>query len=71
MQGRGINTPQLSPDQQWIAYRVFSDKGIQLWAVRWQGGEPKLLLDDAQLPDRPAAGRLHSAGIQRHALGTR
>ena len=56
-QARGINTPQLSPDQQWIAYRVFSDKGIQLWAVRWQGGEPKLLLDDASLPtDRLPAG---------------
>ncbi len=49
-QGRGINTPQLSPDQQWIAYRMYTDTGLQLWAVRFEGGAPKLLLDDAKLP---------------------
>jgi Tol biopolymer transport system component len=62
VQGRGINTPQLSPDQQWIAYRVYTDKGPQLWAVRWDGGEPKLLLDDANLPtDRLPAGYVRRA----------
>jgi len=50
VQGRGINTPQLSPDQSWIVYRTFDDAGMKIWAVRWIGGEPKLLLDDAALP---------------------
>ncbi len=50
VQGRSINMPQLSPDQQWVAYRVFTDNGLQVWAVRWEGGQPKLLLDDATLP---------------------
>lgn len=50
VQERGINTPQLSPDQQWIAYRVFTDKGAQLWVVRFDGGAPKLVYDDAAPP---------------------
>ena len=50
VQARGINTPQLSPDQTWIVYRIHGDAGLQVWAVRWAGGEPKLLLDDAALP---------------------
>ena len=49
-QGSGINSPQLSPDEQWVAYRVYTNTGLQLWAVRWQGGEARLLLDDATLP---------------------
>lgn len=50
VQGKGINTPQLSPDQQWIAYRLYTDQGMQIWAVTWAGGTPRLLLDDATLP---------------------
>lgn len=50
VQGRNINTPQLSPDQQWIAYRISTDKGLQVWVIQWQGGKPRLLLDDAKLP---------------------
>ncbi len=50
VQARGVNTPQLSPDQTWIVYRIFNDAGLQVWAVRWTGGEPKLLLEDATLP---------------------
>ena len=50
VQTRGINTPQLSPNQQWIVYRVYTDNGLQLWTVRFEGGTPKLLLDDANLP---------------------
>ena len=57
VQGRGINTPQLSPDQTWIVYRTYDDAGLKIWAVRWAGGEPKLLLDDAALPtDRLPSG---------------
>jgi hypothetical protein len=57
VQARGINSPQLSPDQQWIAYRVYTNDGLQLWAVRFEGGAPKLLLDDANLPaDKLPAG---------------
>lgn len=56
-QARGINSPQLSPDQQWIAYRIYTNSGLQLWAVRFDGGAPKLLLDDANLPaDKLPAG---------------
>ena len=62
VQARGINTPQLSPDQTWIVYRTFDDTGLQVWAVRWAGGEPKLLLDDAKLPtDRLPAGYVRRA----------
>jgi hypothetical protein len=46
----GINMPQLSPDQNWIVYRTFSDGVLRLWAIPWEGGEPKLVLDDASLP---------------------
>lgn len=57
VQGRGINTPQLSPDQSWIIYRTYDDAGLKIWAVRWIGGESKLLLDEAALPtDRLPAG---------------
>ncbi len=57
VQGRGINTPQLSPDQSWIVYRTYDDAGLKIWAVRWVGGEPKLLLDDAAMPtDRLPTG---------------
>ncbi len=57
VQGRGINTPQLSPDQSWIVYRTYDDAGLKIWAVPWVGGEPKLLLDDAALPtDRLPTG---------------
>ena len=52
VQGRGINTPQLSPDQKWIAYRTFTDTGMRVWAIRWEGGDAKLLLDDATLPSK-------------------
>lgn len=51
VQGQGINSPQLSPDQEWIVYRIYTSAGAQLWAIRWEGGEPKLLLDDATLPN--------------------
>ena len=57
VQARGINAPQLSPDQTWIVYRIHGDTGLQVWAVRWAGGQPKLLLDDARLPaDRLPTG---------------
>jgi Tol biopolymer transport system component len=50
VQAQGINMPQLSPDQQWIVYRIYTASGLQVWAIRWEGGDPKLLLDDATLP---------------------
>ncbi len=57
VQARGISTPQLSPDESWIAYQIAGGQGLQVWAVRWAGGQPKLLLDDATLPtDRLPAG---------------
>lgn len=62
-QARGINTPRLSPDQQWIAYRIFTDKGAQLWVVRFDGGAPKLVYDDAN----PPADNL-PAGYERRAF---
>lgn len=63
VQARGINTPQLSPDESWIAYQISGSQGLQVWAVRWAGGQPKLLLDDANLP----TDRL-PAGYQRRAI---
>lgn len=45
-----INMPQLSPDQEWIVYRTFSEDTLRLWAIPWAGGEPRLLLDDQSLP---------------------
>lgn len=51
VQGQGINTPQLSPDQQWVVYRTYAETGLQVWAIRFEGGAPKLLLDDATLPE--------------------
>jgi Tol biopolymer transport system component len=67
VQARGINTPQLSPDQTWIAYRISNDAGLQVWAVRWGGGEPKLLIDDTKLP----AEQLPTGYVRRAIRDTR
>lgn len=62
VQARGISMPQLSPDQSWISYQIYRDTGLQVWAVRWTGGEPKLLLDDSKLPtDNLPTGYLRRA----------
>ncbi len=66
-QGRGINMPQISPNQQWVVYRTFTDKGLQVWAIRWNGGQPKLLLDDATLP----ADNLPAGFVRRAISDTR
>ncbi len=46
----GLNMPLLSPDRSWIAYRVWQQDYSELWAVRWDGGAPRLLLTERTLP---------------------
>lgn len=49
-QADGINTPQISSDGAWVAYRVTRDDHIELWVVPWSGGKPRLVLDERTLP---------------------
>jgi hypothetical protein len=58
----GINMPQLSPDQQWIVYRTFGNEPLRLWSIPWEGGQPRLLLDDGNLPKE----RLPEGYTERH-----
>ncbi len=45
-----LNTPLLSSDQTWVAYRVIRSDYVELWAIPWEGGAPRLLLDEHTLP---------------------
>ncbi len=43
-------TPVISPDGAWIAYKDASEGYAELWVVRWDGSEPRRLLDERTLP---------------------
>lgn len=46
----GLNMPLLSSDRSWAVYRVSQQDYTELWAVRWDGGAPRLLLTERTLP---------------------
>lgn len=46
----GLNMPLLSADQAWVVYRVWQQDFMALWVVGWEGGAPRLLLDERGLP---------------------
>jgi hypothetical protein len=46
----GVTGPLISPDGQWIAYRVEGPTQTEIWAVRWEGGDAHLLLTEGELP---------------------
>ncbi|MCX6028583.1 MAG: zf-HC2 domain-containing protein [Chloroflexi bacterium] len=55
--GEGISSPAISLDRAWIAYRVLRGDHFELWAVRWDGKDARLLLAERDLPkDDLAAG---------------
>ncbi len=43
-------TPVISSDGAWIAYKDASEGYAELWVVRWDGSEPRRLLDERTLP---------------------
>ncbi len=43
-------TPVISSDGAWIAYKDVSEGYAELWVVRWDGSEPRRLLDERTLP---------------------
>lgn len=46
----GVNTPLLSSDRAWVVYRTLRQDTVELWAVRWDGGAPRLLFNERDLP---------------------
>ena len=52
----GLSLPIISPDRSWVAYRISRDDHSELWAVRWDGTDARLLLSERELPvsDLPA-----------------
>lgn len=54
--GEGLSLPIISYDRSRVAYRVARDAYSELWAVRWDGTDAGLLLNERELPvsDLPA-----------------
>lgn len=52
----GLSLPIISPDRSRVAYRINRDDHSELWAVRWEGAKPELLLNERELSvsDLPA-----------------
>jgi Tol biopolymer transport system component/anti-sigma factor RsiW len=48
--GDTVTTPVVSSDGNWIAFRAIKDNYAQVWVVRWNGKQPKQLLDEKTLP---------------------
>ena len=42
--------PIISPDRNWIVYRVFDAASTELWVASWDGKDVRLLLTDRDLP---------------------
>jgi hypothetical protein len=45
-----ISSPLISDDRAWIAYRAQEPDHVEIWAVPWDGKEPRLVLDERALP---------------------
>ena len=45
-----ISSPLISDDGAWIAYRAQQADHMELWAVPWDGKEPRMVLDERALP---------------------
>ncbi len=48
--GEGFSLPIISSDRSQVAYRVQRDDHSELWAVRWDGTDATLLLNERELP---------------------
>jgi hypothetical protein len=46
----GLIAPLISPGRDWIAYRVLNKDYQDLWVVRWNGQDRRLLLAERDLP---------------------
>lgn len=53
--GPGIGLPVISAGRTWIAYRVAVPGNAELWAVPWDGGSPRRLLAEHDLPGEDAS----------------
>jgi anti-sigma factor RsiW len=45
-----IGAPLISDDRAWITYRIQQPDHVELWAVPWGGGQPKMVMDERALP---------------------
>jgi hypothetical protein len=52
LEASAINSPQISSDRAWIAYRTQEPDHAELWAVPWDGNDPRMVLDERVLPAR-------------------
>ncbi len=50
LQAPGVNSPLISADGAWIAYRTQEADHVELWAVQWSGEGARLLTDERNLP---------------------
>jgi anti-sigma factor RsiW len=50
LQGADISSPLISSDRDWIAYRSQESDHVELWALPWEGREPRMVLDERALP---------------------
>jgi len=50
LQREGVNSPQISPDGAWIAFRVQDGDSSDLWVIRWDGQDARPLLMERELP---------------------
>jgi hypothetical protein len=48
--GEGISSPIISSSRAWVAYRVLRGDHFELWTVRWDGKDARLLLAERDLP---------------------
>ena len=64
LQSEGISSPQISSDRSRIAFRVQNEDMSDLWAVRWDGGDARLLLAERELPKDGLDGQYSERRIQ-------
>ncbi len=64
LQREGVNSPLISSDRSWIAYRVTNGDTSDLWAVRWDGQDARSLLTEHELPKDGLDGQYTERRIQ-------
>jgi hypothetical protein len=59
-----VMTPSLSPDGAWVVHRVLRENYAEVWSVRWDGSERRMLLDERTLPAENLAPNYTERRIQ-------
>jgi hypothetical protein len=64
LQASDISSPLISADRAWIAYRIQEPDHAEIWAVPWDGKEPRKVLDERALPARELPSGYRERRIQ-------